>query len=97
MENKSVFGCPEVQQRCDSAKGECGDIVCQVKRTLTKDTVCINEDKLLKKNKDKNTLNIKKTLHKNKDDLTQKMKMTSPKKKYNLTQKMKTIFPQKGR
>ena len=41
MENKSVFGCPEVRQRHDSAKGECGDHVCQVKRTLTKDTVCI--------------------------------------------------------
>ena len=38
VENKSVFGCPEVQQRCDSAKGECGEHVCQVKRTLTKDT-----------------------------------------------------------
>ena len=41
VENKSVFGCPEVQQRPDSAKGECGDQVCQEKRTLTKDTVCI--------------------------------------------------------
>ena len=41
MENKSVFGCPEVQHRRDSAKGECGDQVCQEKRTLTKDTVCI--------------------------------------------------------
>ena len=41
VENKPVFGCPEVQQRCDSAKGECGANVCQVKRTLTKDTVCI--------------------------------------------------------
>ena len=48
VENKSVFGCPEVQKRCDSAKGECGDNVCTVKLTLTKDTVCIvrNEDKL---------------------------------------------------
>ena len=48
VENKSVFGCPEVQQKCDSAKGECGDNVCTVKLTLTKDTVCIvrNEDKL---------------------------------------------------
>ena len=48
VENKSVFGCPEAQQRCDSAKEECGDNVCQVKHTLTKDTVCIvrNEDKL---------------------------------------------------
>ena len=53
VENKSVFGCPEVQQRRDSARGECGDIVCQVKRTLTKDTVCIvrNEDKLTQKMK----------------------------------------------
>ena len=53
VENKSVFGCPEVQQRCDSAKGECGDNVCQVKLTLTKDTVCIvrNEDKLTQKMK----------------------------------------------
>ena len=41
VENKPVFGCPEVRQRCDSAKGECGDHVCQVKSTLTKDTVCI--------------------------------------------------------
>ena len=24
VENKSVFGCPEVQERCDSAKGEVG-------------------------------------------------------------------------
>ena len=51
VENKSVFGCPEVQQRCDSAKGECGDNVCQVKLTLTRDTVCIvrNEDNLTQK------------------------------------------------
>ena len=39
VEKKSVFGCPEVHQRCDSAKGECGDNVCRVKSTLTKDTV----------------------------------------------------------
>ena len=32
VENKSVFGCPEVQQRCDSAKGERGDNVCFDKR-----------------------------------------------------------------
>ena len=53
VENKSVFGCPEVQQRPDSAKGECGDQVCQEKRTLTKDTVCINEYKLIQKIKTK--------------------------------------------
>ena len=41
VENKSVFGCPEVRQRRDSAKGECGDHVCLVKSTLTKDTICI--------------------------------------------------------
>ena len=41
VENKSVFGCPEVRQRHHSAKGECGDHVCQVKSTLTKDTICI--------------------------------------------------------
>ena len=35
VENKSVFGCPEVQHRRDSAKRECGDHVYQVKRTLT--------------------------------------------------------------
>ena len=48
VENKSVFGCPELQKRCYSAKEECGDNVCQAKLTLTKDTVCIvrNEDKL---------------------------------------------------
>ena len=41
VENKFVFGCPEVWQRHHSAKGECGDHVCQVKSTLTKDTICI--------------------------------------------------------
>ena len=35
VENKSVFGCPEVQQRCDSAKGECGDTVCSVSKDGT--------------------------------------------------------------
>ena len=48
VENKSVFGCPEVKQRCHSAKEECGDNVCRVKLTLTKDTVWImrNEDQV---------------------------------------------------
>ena len=35
VENMSVFGCPEVQQRCDSAKGECGDTVCIVSKDGT--------------------------------------------------------------
>ena len=48
VENKSVFGCPEAQQRRDMGQGRVRVHVCQVKRTLTKDTVCIvrNEDKL---------------------------------------------------
>ena len=41
MENKSVFRYPEVQQRWYSAKGECGDHMCQVNSTLKKDTVGI--------------------------------------------------------
>ena len=35
VENKSVFGCPEVQQKCDSAKGECGYTVCIVRKDGT--------------------------------------------------------------
>ena len=83
MENKSVFGCPEVQQRCDSAKGECGDNVCQVKRTLTKGTVCIlrNEEKL--------TQEMKTTSPKKEADLIQKLQAIYPKKEDDLTQKLK--------
>ena len=35
VEKKSVFGCPEAHQRCDSAKGECGDTVCIVRKDGT--------------------------------------------------------------
>ena len=80
LENKSVFGCPEAQQRCYSAEGECGDNVCRVKLTLTKDTVCIvrKEDKLTQKlkitsAKKRQTIYPKKermNLPKNEDNLT---------------------------
>ena len=106
MENKSVFGCPEVQQRCDSAKGECGDNVCQVKRTLTKDTVCIvRKDGTVKqscvakcanvenKKTSPNLFTLPKKQSKNEEDLIQKLKTTSHKNEDKLTQKMKTTSP----
>ena len=81
VENKSVFGCPEVQKRCDSAKGECGDNVCTVKLTLTKDTVCIvrNEDKLTQEMK---------TTSPKKGRPNQKLQRIYPKKEDNLSQKL---------